>query len=296
MKIDVVFSGGGVKSFAFLGALRSMEANNLDIERVAGTSAGAILAGLLAANYSRSEVENIITQLNLQDFTDPPIVSKLIPLSKWFYLYYKMGIYKGELLEKWIFNHLAAKNIYTFSDLRSGYLRIVVSDLSLGKLIVIPDDLERVYGIDPMHFSVASAIRMSAGYPYLFIPKKLANKTAKRSIMVDGGLLSNYPLWIFDKQNGKNLRPVLGIKLSDDVETKDPNKIKNVFDMSQALFTTMKQAHDLRYISTAHQKNTIFIPIKQVGATNFTISENVKSNLIALGEKSTHEFLANWPN
>ncbi|WP_404452990.1 patatin-like phospholipase family protein [Virgibacillus necropolis] len=295
MKIDVVFSGGGVKSFAFLGALQSMKAKNLELERVAGTSAGAIVAGLLAANYSLNELNDTIYNVKLNEFMDPPRLSKVIPLSKWYYLYYKLGFNKGDRLEEWIYNRLAAKKVYTFRDIKPGYLRIVVSDLSLGKLVVIPDDLERVYGIDPDHFSIAKAIRMSAGYPYFFMPKRIAGKTAKKSIVVDGGLLSNYPLWIFDKPNERNIRPVLGIKLSDDVENTEPKKIKNVVDMSHAMFTTMKQAHDIRYVSTSHQKNTIFIPIKHVETTNFHIDDNVKKRLIELGEKSATDFLASWP-
>ncbi|ASN05270.1 patatin-like phospholipase family protein [Virgibacillus necropolis] len=295
MKIDVVFSGGGVKSFAFIGALRSMKTNNLEIERVAGTSAGAIVAGLLAANYSLTELEETINNLNLHDFLDPPALSKLFPLSKWFYLYYKMGMYKGDLLEEWIYNRLAEKKVYTFRDIKPGYLKVVISDLSLGKLVVIPDDLERVYGITPDHFVIARAIRMSAGYPYFFMPKEILGKTAKKSIIVDGGLLSNYPLWIFNKPNERNLRPVLGVKLSGDLKNTDPKKIKNAMDMTQAMFTTMKQAHDVRYVSTSHQKNTIFIPIKHVDTTNFKIEDNVKKSLIELGEKNTNEFLTSWP-
>ena len=295
MKIDVVFSGGGVKSFAFLGALQSMQSRSLEIERVAGTSAGAIVAGLLAAKYSFEELEEAVNSLKLQALTDPPLMSKIIPFSKWFYLYFKMGIYKGDRFEEWLYNRLAAKNVYTFRDIKPGYLRIVVSDLSLGKLVVIPDDVERIYGIDPDHFSIARAIRMSAGYPYFFMPMKITGKTATKSIIVDGGLLSNYPLWIFDKPGERNLRPVLGVKLSDDIANTDPKTITNVVDMSAALFTTMKQAHDERYITISHKENTIFIPIKHVETTNFHISEKTKKWLVELGEKKTREFLENWP-
>ncbi|ASK63219.1 hypothetical protein CFK37_14210 [Virgibacillus phasianinus] len=295
MKIDVVFSGGGVKSFAFLGALESMKAHNLELERVAGTSAGSIIAGLLAVGYSPGELDEMMKKLDLREFLDPPLISKLLPLSKWFYLYFKMGIYKGDCLEEWLYNCLAERNVYTFRDLKPGYLKIVVSDLSLGKLVVIPDDLERVYGLDPNHFLIAKAIRMSAGYPYFFMPKKISGKTSRRSVIVDGGLLSNYPLWVFDKPNERNLRPVLGIKLSDDIENTDPKKIKNVVDLSQALFKTMKQAHDIRYISTSHQKNTIFIPIKRVDTTNFRIEDKVKKQLIELGKESADVFLTSWP-
>lgn len=295
MKIDAVFSGGGVKSFAFLGALQGMRSKGLEIERVAGTSAGAIVAGLLAANYSLKELKEAISSLKLQELSDPPLISKMIPFSKWFYLYFKMGIYKGDRFEEWLYERLSEKNVYTFRDIKPGYLKIVVSDLSLGKLVVIPDDLERVYGIDPDHFLIARAIRMSSGYPYFFMPMKINGKIATESLIVDGGLLSNYPLWIFDKPNERNLRPVLGVKLSDNVANADPKKITNVVALSQALFSTMKQAHDVRYVSTSQQKNTIFIPIKHVETTNFHIDDKTKKRLIELGENSASDFLMNWP-
>ncbi|WP_430785318.1 patatin-like phospholipase family protein [Virgibacillus flavescens] len=295
MKIDVVFSGGGVKSFAFLGVLRILHKNNFQIERVAGTSAGAIVAGLLAANYSLKDIEEIISEVDVKKFLDKPALSKLIPLSKWFYLYYKMGFYKGDYMEEWIYDQLAKKKIFTFSDIKPGYLKVVVSDLSLGKLVVIPDDLEQIYGLNPAHFPIAKAIRMSAGYPYLFMPSKISGKSPTESLVVDGGLLSNYPLWIFDQPNKQNLRPVLGVKLSGNTAFEDPKRIKNLLEMSFSMFTTMKQAHDLRYVSASHQKNTIYIPISHVDTTDFQIKVNDREHLIGLGEQSASEFLMKWP-
>ncbi|MGY0693016.1 patatin-like phospholipase family protein [Virgibacillus sp. FSP13] len=294
MKIDVVFSGGGVKAYAFLGALTSIEEYKHDLERVAGTSAGAIVAGFLAARYRLAEIEQLMDELDLKKFLDQPKISNYIPFSKWLFLYFQMGLYKGDKLENWLYEHLAAKNVYTFSDLKEGYLKVVVSDLSLGKLVVIPDDLERVYGIDPKYFPVAKAIRMSAGFPYFFMPKKLPGKTKDKSIIVDGGLLSNFPLWIFDNGDAAK-RPVLGVKLSASIKDYQPRKIKNAFDMFHALFSTMKQAHDSRYISKSQKNNIIFIPVENIESTNFSITDQTKTNLIESGKKQAEQFLQNWP-
>src|SRR5690625_2703306 len=150
MKIDCVFSGGGVKAYAFLGAIESISAHNLKIERVAGTSAGAIIAGLIAANFQIKEIEKLVNEINLKKFLDPPSLSEKIPFAKWLLLYFQMGLYRGEQLENWLHRLFLEKGIETFQDIKEGYLKIVVSDISLGKLIVIPDDLERVYGLDTM--------------------------------------------------------------------------------------------------------------------------------------------------
>lgn len=295
MKIDAVFSGGGVKAFAFLGALESMEENKLQIERVAGTSAGAIVASFLAADYRYKEIDKLLSELDLKEFLDPPNLIKLLPFTKWFFLYFQLGIYKGDKLERWLQQQLARKNVHTFNDLKPGYLKVVVSDLSLGRLVIIPDDLQRIYGIDPNYFPVSKAVRMSAGFPYFFMPKKLPGKKTKKSIIVDGGLLSNFPLWIFENGEEKDTRPILGVKLTGAVQDQQTRDIHNALDMFHALFSTMKQAHDARYISKLHKTNIIFIPSGDVGTTEFHLDEKAKQELIATGRNSADHFLEYWP-
>lgn len=296
MKIDGVFSGGGVKAFAFVGVLQSLEDNHLQLERVAGTSAGAIVASLVAAGYRLNDIYQLMEELDLKQFLDPPKLAQIIPFSKWLFLYFQLGLNKGDRLEHWLYQLLAEKNIYTFHDLKSDYFKVVVSDISLGKLVVIPDDLKRIYGIDPMYFSVAKAVRMSAGFPFFFMPKKLPGRTNEKSIIVDGGLLSNFPLWIFDNGKGKRMRPILGAKLTDSVENMgEPRNINNALTMFHGLFSTMKQAHDARYISKSESNNIIFIPVKEIDTVDFHITEDTKEKLIQVGKTSTDDFLKHWP-
>src|SRR5699024_10413719 len=125
------------------------------IERVAGTSAGAIIASLIAANYSLQEINQMIDELNLEQFLDAPKLTKVFPFTKWLFLYFQLGIYKGDKFEQWLYDKLASKNIYTFRDIKKGYFKVVVSDLTLGKLVVIPDDLNRLYNINADNFSIA---------------------------------------------------------------------------------------------------------------------------------------------
>lgn len=295
MKIDGVFSGGGVKAYAFLGTLKSIEENNLQLERVAGTSAGAIIASLIAANYYVEEIDQLLATLDLKRFLDAPKLTKLIPFSKWLFLYVQMGIYKGEKFEKWLYDQLAHKGVYTFKDLRKDYLKVIVSDLTLGKLVVIPDDLERIYNINPAHFPVSKAVRMSAGFPYFFTPVKLRGKEEQKSLIVDGGLLSNFPLWVFEDDNGNSKRPVLGVKLSSSIGKSEPQHINNALQMFHALFSTMKLAHDARYVSKTKQNNIIFVPINDINATDLQLTEAKKLELIRLGKNSADNFLKHWP-
>jgi NTE family protein len=294
MDIDCVFSGGGVKAFAFVGALEGVQKKGLTIKRVAGTSAGAIIAALLAANYRTHEIKTLMGEIHLKHLLDPPYLGKL-PFVKWFLFYFQKGLYKGDQMEKWLTSVLSKQGLHTFRDVPRGHLKVIVSDISLGKLIVIPDDLQRVYGINPDTFKVATAVRMSASFPFFYMPKKLITQSASESYIVDGGLLSNFPLWIFRHKETQDARPVLGISLSEDVENAKSYPIKNALDMLQAVFHTMQRAHDNRYIAKSKEKNIIFIPVKQVGTMDMMITDHEKQVLYQLGMEKADHFLQTWP-
>ena len=85
----------------------------------------------------------------------------------------KKGLYSGEALEHWVKQKLAAKGIRTFGDLKPNQLRIIASDITQGKLLVLPNDIAQ-YGIEPGKFSVAKAVRMSTSIPYFFDPVRFA--------------------------------------------------------------------------------------------------------------------------
>ncbi|WP_101844264.1 patatin-like phospholipase family protein [Halobacillus sp. Marseille-P3879] len=293
MNIDGVFSGGGVKALAFIGALEVLEENNYQFERVAGTSAGAIVASLKAAGYEAKDLNVILDELSFEKLIDQPLSDQIFPFSKWLFLYFRMGLYKGIRLEQLLAKWLGKKNIRTFGDLPKGSLKVICSDLTLGRMVVIPDDLKEVYGIDPRTFSVAKAVRISASLPYFFIPVKLHGKKGK-SLLVDGGVLSNFPIWLFENEHGRRKRPIIGMQLSDPPDQLPERKIKNSIQMFQALFSTMKQAHDARYISTTKSRDIIFIPVEGVETTDFYISPVQKEKLLNIGREQAVTFLKRW--
>ncbi|MBO0589298.1 patatin-like phospholipase family protein [Sporosarcina sp. E16_8] len=292
MLIDGVFSGGGLKGFALVGAYQVLEEKGYRFHRIAGTSAGAILASFIAAGYSAKEIEVMLDEQDFQVLLDPRKTIIPLPLMKWFLLYWRLGLYQGKALENWFLEKLAAKGVYTFSDLPPGKLKLVASDLTNGKMIVLPDDLEG-YGISAETFPVARALRMSCGIPFFFEPVRL-NVGKAETIVVDGGVLSNFPMWIFNDESGKTERPVLGLRLSRSQEDMPGHKIDNALDLFEALFSTMKNSHDERYISRKHEKNIIFIPVDDYSATQFDMDQETKEELMEAGRNSTVRFLKTW--
>ena len=179
-----------------------------------------------------------------------------------------------------------------FRIYRSGTLKLVASDLTNGRIIVFPDDLER-YGLSVDTFPIAHALRMSCGIPFFFEPVKMKNGSGE-TIVVDGGVLSNFPMWIFEEPDGKIERPVLGLKLSHSGEEAKGYKIDNALNLFEALFNTMKNAHDEKYISRKHEKNIIFIPVDGFSATQFDLDEETKEILMEKGRSRTVQFLNTW--
>lgn len=292
MLIDGVFSGGGLKGFALVGAYEVLEKKGYQFKRVAGTSAGAILASFIAAGYTAKEIERLFDDLDLNSLLDSRLTMLPFPLLKWLHIYWRLGLYQGKELEKWFLEKLADKGVYSFSDLPEGSLKLVASDLTNGRMIVLPDDLER-YGIAKETFPVARAVRMSCGIPFFFEPVRLKIGSGD-TIVVDGGVLSNFPMWIFDNDVGKRDRPVLGLKLSRRKEEFEGRQINNAINLFEALFSTMKNAHDEKYISRKHEKNIVFIPVDNYSATQFDLDEASKRNLLDIGRKRTELFLNLW--
>lgn len=292
MNIDGVFSGGGIKGFALIGAYEEVEKRGFHFVRVAGTSAGSIVAAFIAAGYTSREIYQLVDELDMKKLLDNRKTFLPFSLAKWLVAYWKLGLYKGNEFEKWIGEKLEAKGLRTFADLPPQTLRVIASDLSNGQLVVIPDDLEK-YGIPPESFSIAKAIRMSCSIPYFFEPVKLRSIYGA-NILVDGGVLSNFPMWLFDHENIQKVRPVLGIKLSHSEYQHEKHRITNAVQLFAALFETMKDAHDARYISKKHVKNIIFIPTEGVLATEFQLTEEKKQALLQYGRECTQKFFKGW--
>ncbi|KXG11240.1 patatin-like phospholipase family protein [Anoxybacillus rupiensis] len=292
MEIDIVLSGGGVKGFALVGAYEAIEAKGLQLKRIAGTSAGSMIAALIAAGYTSQQMIELIDHLDLKQLLDKRKEVLPFSLMKWVFLYWKMGLYKGQVLEEWMEEVLAAKGIRTFGDLPKDRLYIVASDVTSGRILVLPTDLPQ-YGIDPDTFSVAKAVRMSVSIPYFFEPVKLQTDAGK-FVVVDGGVLSNFPLFIFDEEKKVKKRPVLGVQLSARLDKRPKKQVRNAIELYEALFSAMKEAHDARYISRRHEKNIIFIPVRNVLSTEFSMTDEERDHLIGYGRRKTELFLKKW--
>jgi len=301
-KIDAVFEGGGVKGSALVGAVAFTQSLGYEFQNVAGTSAGAIMASLLAAGFTGLEIKKILDSLDYNLFKDLAMKGRIPVVGPALSLLFEKGIYAGDFFENWLRNLLKTKGIKTFGDLiikeyvddeRFKYkLQVIASDISRGKLLVLPEDAKN-YGINPDELDVAFAVRMSMSIPYFFKPVTVKAKDNVMSYVVDGGILSNFPVWLLDDGTDNPPWPTFGYKLVDPNENA-PHKVNGPISLFTALFDTMMEAHDARYIADVDFMRTIPIPTLGVHTTDFNIDQQTKDALFNSGFEAAKKFFENW--
>lgn len=291
MWADAVFEGGGVKAVALVGALQVAEEKGFGWKQLAGASAGAIIASLLAAGYRGEELARLMLEEDFSRFLSQTWVHRIPYLGPVSRLLIKKGLYSGRPLEEWIGELLAKKGVRTFGDLKDRELRIIASDISRGTILVLPTDLED-YGYPAERLTVARAVRMSCSIPYFFDPAKVVHRPSQQvSYIVDGGLLSNFPVWLFDRE--KPRWPTFGFRLVSKTEGQ-PRTISGPVSLFFAMFLTMMEAHDNRYIKEQDRLRTIQVPTSGVGLTEFHISREKRQALYEAGRKAAEAFFSTW--
>ena len=303
LKADAVFEGGGVKGIGLVGAVAVAEERGYQWQNVAGTSAGAIVAALLAAGYTAAEMKEIMEKLDYNDFKDNGLLDKVPLVGEIASLIFEKGIYEGKWFENWMRGLLKKKDKETFGDLIADEfkdderyrfkLRVIASDISSGRMLVLPQDIAD-FGIRPEDFNIVAAVRMSMSIPFFYEPVRLRNmKTNQVSYIVDGGILSNFPVWLFDTEGAIPEWPTFGFKLVEPEEG-PPNQVRGPISLLTALFSTMSEAHDARYIKDADFVRTVPIPTLDVKTTEFDLSQEKSEALYQSGRQAAEKFFDTW--
>lgn len=306
--INLVFEGGGVKGVGLVGALAVLEERGYRVRHVAGASAGAIVAVLLAAGYSAAELLTIAQTTGFKDLRDRDWVDRIPLLGGPISIFKDHGIYEGDRLVNWMRGLLAERGIKTFGDLETQtadarpvfrhVAQVIVSDLTERSLLVLPRDAHKL-GIDPSNLDVALAVRMSVSIPIFFEPVRFTNpRTGRQHVLVDGGLLSNFPVWLFDDEEEAGC-PTLGIRLDEEDEEEGRSRtnglaLDSVLGFVKGLAQTAVSAHDRHYLERSNFDRTIGVPSLGVGTTDFDISPEVSRALYESGRLAADAFLDQW--
>ncbi len=233
MQIDGVFEGGGVRGIALAGAAAGAMDSGYEFRRVAGTSAGALVASLVATGYQADELRVAVCKADWPGLLDPTIYTRIPGIGKHISLVLRKGMYKGRALERTWSGLLADKGVATFGDLPAGALQVVATDITHQRGVVLPVGLHR-YGIEPFEFSVARAVRMSAAVPFLFVPVALTHQHAEGEtvLMADGAMASRFPLEVLQPPED---RPIVGFRLADFGSPHDHSPIRGPITLAGAV-------------------------------------------------------------
>jgi NTE family protein len=299
--VDLVCEGGGVRGIGLVGAVMALDAAGYRFPRVAGSSAGAVVASMVAALQAAGEslmrLEELMRTIDYRKFADPSLIGRLPLAGGVLSLLVSDGVYQGGYLERLLTGLLGDLGVRTFADLRTGEepyqyawsLVVTASDLSRRRLVRIPWDLDS-YGIDPDGFSVARAVRASSAIPYIFEPVRVRGAT-----WVDGGLLSNFPVELFDRPDATPGWPTFGIRLSCRPGMPPTHPVRGPVSLGIAAVETLLSNQDAAYIDDpCTVRRTIFVPAADVSPIDFDITAEQRDALYERGVQAGQQFLKTW--
>ncbi len=321
---NLVFKGGGVRGIAYIGAMEVLEEQRIlnKIQRVAGTSAGAITALLTSLRLSVEDIKGLFDTLDLSKIPQAapngkkpildvkPFMRIVQDEAKISRLMKSYGWFSSEYFFDWL-RELVAQHAYgnpqaTFEDFHKlDYLdlHVVASNLTRQRAEIFSYRTSQ-------KAPVAAAVRLSMSIPLYFEALQFdGKKFGSGDYYVDGGLYNNYPIHIFDQppfftNRGKDSVKVnpetLGLFLYPDenCEEKDVNqKPKNIWDFMSLLignFYTSKQTNNYQF-DPVNQSRSIAIGDCCIDPTDFNIHKGDEKykKLYLSGMTAAKNFLKN---
>lgn len=289
----VVFSGGGTRGIAFAGALETLrKEENIDwglrcppLKNVCGCSIGALLALLVALEFTANEISDLIMNTTFHHLVnlDPMQILKVATSGL-------LGLDNGLTLQQFLCRQIVRK---TTCDMNSS-LTLTFAQLYKQKkmnLVVVATDLDAKTLV---HFSseftpdvsVVEAVRASMALPPLFEPVSIQSK-----LLSDGGLIENFPIHLFPEDE------VLGLRLTSTTKTMEEmkqttlplipflnhvTKISSMAADAAAWFSLSKEVRTKRVIN---------IPCGKTASFETDVGKQLKEFLFKTGEKATQNFI-----
>ncbi|MGQ0649957.1 MAG: patatin-like phospholipase family protein [Gemmatimonadaceae bacterium] len=316
---NLVFQGGGVKGLAYAGVLEELEreAVTATVTRVAGTSAGAIVAALIALGITGADLQAALTHTSFTAFVDGGWgdVGDAERLLK------GMGMHPGATFVTWMRQRISeltantpggANPDLTFAQLSA---LATASPSRFRELFVVTTDLTAqtpvVLGASTTpDLQLWKGVRMSMSIPFFFEPVEHEGK-----YYVDGGISWNYPIDLFD---GLQRQPVaagslpfggaapasgdetIGFSLGSAVQIAAegttwaavPQPISDFRSYVGALAGFILDEANALHLDAAAHARTVLIDNAGIKATQFTITPAQAETLEQNGRNATQAFLA----
>ncbi len=228
-KIGLVLSGGGAKGFAHVGVIKVLVEAGMPIDYVGGTSMGGIMGGLFAMGYSPESLEKIVLDQNWENLLAGKIPRRSLSMpekaedGRYFFTIpfrdKKLELPSGLVAGQSVYNLLSyyaspAYGIHDFSKLEIPFL-CVAADIETGEFVV----LDKGY--------LPDAMRATMAIPTVFSPMEINDR-----LLVDGGLVNNYPV---EQVRNMGADIIIGVDVSEHLKSKDElNSLIKILTQSTA--------------------------------------------------------------
>ena len=326
---NLVFRGGGMKGSAYTGALEVLDEKGLlkQIKRVVGSSVGAITATLVSFNLDFPKTIELINSLDFKQVpqlksdsmdSDPKRLPKFISrevtklsgdVEALQRLMTKYGWYSSEY-----FNHWMRKTISdqcdgnpdaTFIDFKNfGFKDLYIISANVSKLEVSVFSAETTPDL-----AVADAVRMSMSIPLYFEVQRYDGKNfGEGDFHVDGGILLNYPIHIFDQpqyqkgniwyENGINWETLGFYLYTNTGKISETKKIESFKDFIAHLYESYNVSLQIAEIENNQidQRRTVKIDTLGISSTDFQLPKT-DPKILALveeGRNATRNYLDDY--
>ncbi|RFU45706.1 patatin-like phospholipase family protein [Paraburkholderia sp. DHOC27] len=202
IRVGLALGGGAARGFAHIGVIKALEARNIQVDLVAGTSAGSVVAALYASGMNGFALNKLA--LNMDEAS----------ISDWAMPFRARGFLQGVALQNYLNTTLNNRPIEKMAK----PLGVVATDLNTGQPILF------------RRGNTGTAVRASCSVPSIFEPVKIAGHE-----YVDGGLVSPVPA-SFARKMGADF--VIAVDISQRPET---GVTSSSFDVLLQTFTIMGQ-------------------------------------------------------
>jgi NTE family protein len=268
--IGLALSGGGALGLAEIGVIQWMEENHIPVDRIAGTSMGAIVASMYASGMSPAQIQDFALKIDWDEaFLPEPTYSELsyrrkqdrreylieAPLGLKHGLNGPNGFNPGHgvglLLDQIAF---PVSGITSFDDLPIPF-RCVATDMISGEGVILSSG------------SLAQAVRASMAIPGVFTPVEMDGR-----VLADGGMVQNIPV---ETVRAMNADAVIAVELR--LPEADPAQLESITGM-------LSRAVDVMITQNEHRSLALAQTTVSVDMRGFSIDDYSRtSELIQLG-------------
>ncbi len=286
---NLAIKGGGVRGTAFVGALKELDKAGIftGIERVAGTSAGAMLAAMIGAGYQVEQIDRLMQSMDFKKFEEEFNPLRVVT---------HYGLYSGDYIldftKSFLENSphgLVADT--TFAELKAaGGKDLYVFAADLNKFSVAEFSADSTPNV-----KVAEAVRASMSIPFFFKAWQFPDKKPNDHIYVDGGTIFNYPLSFFDDTRFSTTEindESLGLFLQSKTPVEAQLGFDHIVHYSRHLFEVMLNSQDIDF-EEDHGLVSRSVLIDDLGilSTDFHLSPDDMKALSESGAAAARDWL-----